>query len=388
MPDAGVGRVTKNRGRRQLFFLPAAVLKLGFDEPERRALGGEARGSAAAARHPFWGRLPVRVFGLAGTGFVSRRFRPVRLDDFDAVARVVEERLEACHVYPSQPIAAQLGGRLAGVLGLDDRDRLTQAVDGFRLPQSSMHGDLHFFNFVRAGDGFRVIDWEHFDGDGSFVYDYVNFNVSVDRLNLQRPWPEALAALGPEHPAVRRAAELTGVPARGGARLLPACSRSTPSWRATAVKLCSPTRTAATIPLRWGGRWHRSARRPDLAKRCGRRSDGGRRIEGRAPGFAIGRGWRRAALPATLPVTGSALTVERAQRGGVEAEVRGDPGRLEPPQRRAERGPCAVEVGGAQREARGGAAGDLGLEPGGRRDRRALAARISAASRAASAPWR
>jgi hypothetical protein len=212
VPTTGIGRVRRNDGRRLLLFLPAAVLKVAFSAPERQLLGAEARGSAAAMRHPFWGRLAVRVFALAGAGFVSRRFGAVRLEDFDAVAHIVDDRLRACQAHPPHPIARQLAGRLAGVLDPTDRDRLAEAVDGFKLPRSSMHGDLHFFNFVRAGDGFRVIDWEHFDADGSFVYDYLNFNISVDRLNLQRPWPETLASLGADHPAIVRAAEVTGVP--------------------------------------------------------------------------------------------------------------------------------------------------------------------------------
>jgi hypothetical protein len=214
LPDGGVGRVSKRSGQRQLFFLPSAVVKLGFSRPERLALLAEARGSVAAARHPFWARLAVRTFGLGGAGFFSRRFDAVRLADFDAVARLVEQRLEDCGAHAAQPMAGHLVGRLEGLFERQDRERLAAVMDGHQLPRSSMHGDLHFFNFVRAGDGFRVIDWEHFDAGGSFVFDYLNFFIAVDRLNLQRPWTQALAALGPDHPAVRRAAALTGVPAR------------------------------------------------------------------------------------------------------------------------------------------------------------------------------
>ena len=61
--------------------------------------------------------------------------------------------------------------------------------------------------------------------------------------------------------------------------------------------------------------------------------------------------------------------VKRPQPRGVEPEVGLDPGRLQPPERRAELGAFVVEVGGTQRKDRRRPARELGLEIG--RERRA-----------------
>lgn len=208
-------RLKKRAGRRQLLFLPGVVLKLGLDASERRTLAVEAAHSAAAARDPFWAGLPAAPVNIFA-GFVGRRFRPVGPGDFPAVARLVEDRLGETAGATQRPIRADLAHCAPALALLDaaDRARLERLLDAETLPVTSMHGDLHFFNFVRTGAGFRIIDWEHFEADGSFVYDYVDFHVAVDHMNRSRYWPDTLAALGVDHPAIGRGAAAAGTPPR------------------------------------------------------------------------------------------------------------------------------------------------------------------------------
>ena len=210
--DERILRLSKREGQRQLLFLPAAVLKLGLNRSERRALVVEAERSAAAARHAFWAGLTVGTLAVVRAGLLSRRFPSVQLTDFDAVAQIVEERLEACIPLPRHPIPEELLRRSQALALLDaaERDGLSAMLEGQLLPRSSMHGDLHFFNFVRSGAGFRIIDWEHFDPDGSFVFDYVDFHVSVDHVNRKRYWPDTLDSVDAGHPALQRAAAASG----------------------------------------------------------------------------------------------------------------------------------------------------------------------------------
>jgi hypothetical protein len=209
-------RLSKRNGRRQLLFLPGVVLKLGLDAPERRKLAIEAERCAAAARLPFWTGLPVRAVTIPGSGFVGRRFRAARPDDLDAVSRVVEDRLDSCARLPRRPMLEDLAHCASVLARLDgaERARLERLFDGQALPETSMHGDLHLFNFVRSDAGFRIIDWEHFDPRGSFVFDYVDFHVAVDHWSRKRYWPDTLGALDLDHRAIRRGAEVSGTSPR------------------------------------------------------------------------------------------------------------------------------------------------------------------------------
>jgi hypothetical protein len=209
-------RISRRGGNRQLFFVPGAVLKVGLNATERRLLAEEWERTSEAARHPFWAGLPATSVPVLGAGFVGWRYRQARLDDFPEIKRLIEQRLEACRPLPRRPMADAIerASPAVGELGADDRARLADLLAEFTVPVSSMHGDLHFFNFVRSDDGFRVIDWEHFDEGGSFVFDYVDFHVAIDFLNGSRSWPDTLAAVSPDHPAVRRGAEVSGATPR------------------------------------------------------------------------------------------------------------------------------------------------------------------------------
>lgn len=203
-------------GRRRLYFLPGAVLKLGTNATERGILAAESDRTAAAARHPFWSGLPARVLPVLRTVNVARRYELVTPDDFPAVWRLLDRRLEACADLPPRPMIADVERSEPAVsqLGPSDLARLADLLGPEALPLSSMHGDLHFFNFVRSGRSFRIIDWEHFDDEGSFVFDYVDFHVSVDQVNGTRRWPDTLGALSLDHPAIQRAAAVSGASAR------------------------------------------------------------------------------------------------------------------------------------------------------------------------------
>lgn len=208
--------LTRRGGRRHLYFLPGAVLKLGANGTERRRLVAESNHTAAAARHPFWSGLPARLLPILGTIIVGRRYELVTREDFAAVSRLLDRRLQACADLPPRPMIddVERSEPAVGQLDPSEQARLGELLAPEALPSTSMHGDLHFFNFVRSGGSFRIIDWEHFEDDGSFVLDYVNFHVSVDNVNGPRQWADTLGALSLDHPAIRRAAEVSGTSPR------------------------------------------------------------------------------------------------------------------------------------------------------------------------------
>jgi hypothetical protein len=208
-------RLRLRQGRRHLVFLPGTVLKLALNPSERHLLRAESRATTAAARHPFWRQLAVRAYYFAGVGVATWRFRPVQLADFDAVAATVEDRLEASRGFAARPMQRDMAARpVLGLLDAADRHRLDALIEGCELPESSMHGDLHFYNFVGADDGYRLIDWEHYDARGSFVFDYIDFHVAVDHDNARRPWTATLGDVGSEHRAVRKVSRLFGLAPR------------------------------------------------------------------------------------------------------------------------------------------------------------------------------
>lgn len=77
-----------------------------------------------------------------------------------------------------------------------------------------MHGDLHIFNLVCSGDGYRLIDWEHFHKDGSFVYDYLDFHLSVLHIGAGKPWHRVLSGIAADHPCIRTVSQRFGIDPR------------------------------------------------------------------------------------------------------------------------------------------------------------------------------
>lgn len=209
-------RVSRRGGTRQLWFLPGLVLKVGTSLQERRLLAEESRLTSWAARDPFWKGLAADALSIWGAGLVSRRYRSVSSDHFANVSKILDSRLADSATYPVRPMLDDVP-RMAPVISAwssDDSRRLADVLGDQTLPSTSMHGDLHFFNFVRSRRIYKVVDWETFEGDGSFVFDYVDFHVSMDQFNGARHWPTTLGSLSADHPAVRRAADVAGTTPR------------------------------------------------------------------------------------------------------------------------------------------------------------------------------
>lgn len=81
-----------------------------------------------------------------------------------------------------------------------ERRRMTGVLKGQPLPRTSMHGDFHFMNFVRHGGRVRLIHWEFFDPDGTFLLDYLDFRFQPEARALGL---EAfVTGLEPTHPVL------------------------------------------------------------------------------------------------------------------------------------------------------------------------------------------
>jgi hypothetical protein len=203
LPRGKFGRLRRRHGHRQLIYGPGLFFKIGRTDTERRMIAREAAAAQAAARHPFWKELPVRAYRLLDHGFVQRRGRPATTDDFDSLVEIVEARFEAARAYPATDALEGIERRpLFGHLDKDERRALGAAIGKLQLPRTSMHGDVHVFNFVFFGDAPRLVDWEFFDADGSFVYDYLDFFISVMSINSDDPWHAIMRGLRTSHPAI------------------------------------------------------------------------------------------------------------------------------------------------------------------------------------------
>lgn len=202
-------------GQRQLWFLPFVVLKLARDH-HAELLGRERANARAAAHSPFWSDLAVTSVSIGSRALLSRRYAPVSLEDYDAIADLMEERLELAARRPRGP-ALDLVRRASTLQSLPDalRRPAVAALRALELPVTGMHGDLHMFNFCRDGlDRFVLLDWEHYDGAGSFAIDYVDFHVANRFMSQRAKWPEFLAARRGPDAAAARAAERLGVAPR------------------------------------------------------------------------------------------------------------------------------------------------------------------------------
>ena len=254
--DAACFRMSRRNIGRQLIFAPYLVVKVGMNPAEQRRLACEAAASQAAAAHPFWQGGALRAWRLWGVGLAARRGRPARLDDYDRVRAFVDRRLELAGRYPRAAIAALLArAPLHARLSRERRAAmLTVAGDG-ALPMTSMHGDLHLFNFATLDDGLRLLDWEHFEPAGSFAYDAVDFEMASLREDLRRglgglPRRAAGGARGlrPRRRPGRRAAG-------GAVRLLPAAEDRDPRQAPRG----GPRLQRALPAGRWGGKIDRLA---------------------------------------------------------------------------------------------------------------------------------
>lgn len=212
--DRPIYRAKNRNGQRQLIFLPALVLKFARGQNHQALLQEEAQANRLACVHPFWRDLAAPALRLGRFGILRQRYRAVQLEEFDAVAAIVEDRLHAALAYPRRTMLADLTSRgLFASLSHDRRVRLAAVLFQEQVPATSMHGDLHFFNFVAKRGDYRLLDWEHFEADGSFVFDYLEFHISVTCFNSGNRWAEVLAGIGPDHPAVRALAARLGADA-------------------------------------------------------------------------------------------------------------------------------------------------------------------------------
>ena len=211
--DAACFRMSRRNIGRQLIFAPYLVVKVGMNPAEQRRLACEAAASQAAAAHPFWQGGALRAWRLWGVGLAARRGRPARLDDYDRVRAFVDRRLELAGRYPRAAIAALLArAPLHARLSRERRAALRAVAGDGALPMTSMHGDLHLFNFATLDDGLRLLDWEHFEPAGSFAYDAVDFEMASLREDCGAAWEDFLDALPAEHEVFARVGARVGVP--------------------------------------------------------------------------------------------------------------------------------------------------------------------------------
>lgn len=215
VPQGTFGRIKKKRGARQLIFMPGLFFKIGRNGVEMSNIEQERASLRNAARFRFWRPLLTRVFRIPACGFVARRLRPATPDDFDRLVETVETLFDASLRYPEADMVDGVEERpLFRHLTSEERAALAARLRRLRLPKTSMHGDVHVFNFVFAGQSPRLVDWEFFDPRGSFVYDYLDFFISVSSINSDDSWHTIMRRLTTRHPAIVTVSRRLGIAPR------------------------------------------------------------------------------------------------------------------------------------------------------------------------------
>ena len=208
VPHGSFGRIKKKRGARQLIFMPGLFFKIGRNGVEMSNIERECNSFQKAAKFSFWEPLLTRVYRIPTYGFVGRRLRPATPNDFDRLVETIETHFDASLEYPEGDMYGGVENRpLFQHLTDAERKTLETRLRRFRLPKTSMHGDVHVFNFVFSGQSPRLVDWEFFDPDGSFIYDYLEFFISVSSINSDDSWHKIMRRIGTDHPAIATVAQ-------------------------------------------------------------------------------------------------------------------------------------------------------------------------------------
>lgn len=212
----GIFRITSSSGAIRFYFLPRVVLKHARTAGAKKAVKAETAAARRARQHPFWHDLASSGVGLGNFGKMQRRFRPTDGPDWLPVREILEKRLTAALTYPLRSMLTYGETRsLFGRLGAEERAVIADILGPEEVPRTSLHGDMHLWNFVDSGaGGYRLIDWEYFDEDGSFVYDFLDFHVAAAYTTGNGSWVPALSTVTEEHPVFQEVSRRTGTSAR------------------------------------------------------------------------------------------------------------------------------------------------------------------------------
>lgn len=211
----GIFRITSSSGSIRFYFLPRVVLKHARTPGAKQAVKAETAAARRARQHPFWRDLASAGVGLGSFGKMQRRFRPTDGPDWLPVRETLEGRLTAALDYPFRSMLAYGEQRsLFGRLGPDERAAIAGILGPEAVLRTSLHGDMHLWNFVARGSGYRLIDWEYFDENGSFVYDFLDFHVAASYTTGNGSWIPALSTVTEGHPVFQTVSGRTGASVR------------------------------------------------------------------------------------------------------------------------------------------------------------------------------
>jgi hypothetical protein len=190
--------MSRFRGKRRLVFFPSFVLKISRGH-HRRLLAKEAANAAAAANNPFWSELAVRYRRLGPFCLASRRYTNVQANECEEITAIADQKLEQAFTLPRLPASHFLAGnKMIQELTQVEQQSIQQVLGNLTLPATAMHGDFHMFNFARSGEHkFVLLDWEHFEQQGSFVYDHLDFHLSHEMFSQKVDWIDYLAVIDP-----------------------------------------------------------------------------------------------------------------------------------------------------------------------------------------------
>lgn len=213
---SGVFTVKKRKGGDRLIVAtPFLFGKWAKTPAERCNLRSEVMGARAASANPFWKDLVVRLTPISGSLAVARRWKPVTSSDIGPLSELTDHYLGRAIGGPLIPIATSLNATqvIRDIAPKRYREELIRLVGTAGVPFTGMHGDFHPYNFVRGRSGELLLtDWEHFDSDGSFAFDFMNFFLSQQRWQTGENFLEFLTNLTTSAAAIAHAAQQLRAP--------------------------------------------------------------------------------------------------------------------------------------------------------------------------------
>ena len=203
-------RIRKRSGGRWLYFVPGLVIKVATTDSERRALSNEHAQARLARRSGFWKAETLGNFLLSPSMLVTGRGRNTTPADHAPIAGFAAGKRRESAGYPHADALSYVEDCTTfRTAPAERRRRFAEVLRGQALPLTSGHGDFHFMNFVWYGGRMRVIDWEFFEPEGTFLFDYLSFHLHPEAAGTA---PGVfLATLEPTHPAIRAASEALDV---------------------------------------------------------------------------------------------------------------------------------------------------------------------------------
>ena len=156
----------------------------------------ELVGNRKALKTNFWSDNVIQVSPYP-LSLAMVKGIPIAEPNLDQVERFISEKLEETLKYASQKSSVTYNYqklRKLGKQGLDLSliEACHEVMHQVELPITSSHGDLHIDNMILVSQEIKLIDWSMYNGNGSFITDYIHFYNFLEAEKKKISWTIAI----------------------------------------------------------------------------------------------------------------------------------------------------------------------------------------------------